>query len=39
MSPYKIPKRLLIVNGLPRNAMGKIQKPAVSKLFDQTNDH
>ncbi|MDE0864880.1 MAG: acyl-CoA synthetase [Rubripirellula sp.] len=39
MSPYKIPKRLLIVDGLPRNAMGKIQKPAVSKLFDQTNDH
>ncbi len=33
LSHYKIPKRLLVVDQLPRNAMGKVTKPAVSKLF------
>ena len=33
ISPYKIPRRLLIVDELPRNAMGKVTKPAVLKLF------
>ena len=33
LSPYKIPKRLTVVDQLPRNAMGKIQKPAVRELF------
>lgn len=33
LSNYKIPKRLLTVEHLPRNAMGKITKPAVQKLF------
>ncbi|MEZ6063203.1 MAG: acyl-CoA synthetase [Planctomycetaceae bacterium] len=33
VSPYKIPRRLLIVNELPRNAMGKVTKPAVTELF------
>jgi len=33
ISPYKIPKRLLSVESLPRNAMGKITKRAVQKLF------
>jgi malonyl-CoA/methylmalonyl-CoA synthetase len=33
MSPYKIPKQLKIVEELPRNAMGKIQKPAVTRMF------
>ncbi len=33
ISPYKIPKRLLVVESLPRNAMGKITKRAVQKLF------
>jgi len=33
MSPYKIPKQLKIVEELPRNAMGKIQKPAVARMF------
>jgi len=36
MAPYKIPKQLKIVDQLPRNAMGKIQKPAVTRMF--TND-
>lgn len=30
---YKVPSRLLCVEDLPRNAMGKVQKPAVTALF------
>ncbi|MCC7406504.1 MAG: acyl-CoA synthetase [Phycisphaeraceae bacterium] len=33
LSAYKIPKRLVVVDGLPRNAMGKVTKPAVRGLF------
>ncbi len=33
MSAYKIPRRLLQVDQLPRNAMGKVTKPAVVRLF------
>jgi malonyl-CoA/methylmalonyl-CoA synthetase len=33
MSVYKIPQRLLVVDELPRNAMGKVTKPAVRELF------
>ena len=33
LSVYKIPQRLLVVKELPRNAMGKITKPAVRALF------
>jgi malonyl-CoA/methylmalonyl-CoA synthetase len=33
LSHYKIPKRLVIVEQLPRNAMGKVIKPAVRDLF------
>lgn len=33
LSHYKIPQRLLVVNELPRNAMGKVTKPAVRALF------
>jgi malonyl-CoA/methylmalonyl-CoA synthetase len=33
ISPYKIPRRLLAVDNLPRNAMGKVMKPAVLELF------
>jgi malonyl-CoA/methylmalonyl-CoA synthetase len=32
MSPYKIPKQLLVLESLPRNAMGKVMKPALVKL-------
>lgn len=34
LSVYKIPQRLLVVSELPRNAMGKVTKPAVRALFD-----
>jgi malonyl-CoA/methylmalonyl-CoA synthetase len=33
IAPYKVPSRLLVVEDLPRNAMGKVTKPAVKKLF------
>jgi malonyl-CoA/methylmalonyl-CoA synthetase len=33
LSVYKIPQRLLVVQELPRNAMGKVTKPAVRTLF------
>jgi len=33
LSFYRIPRRLLVVDSLPRNAMGKVNKPEVRKLF------
>jgi malonyl-CoA/methylmalonyl-CoA synthetase len=33
LSKYRIPSRLLVVDELPRNAMGKVTKPAVCELF------
>ena len=33
LAPYKAPSAMLTVESLPRNAMGKITKPAVKKLF------
>lgn len=33
LSAYKVPRRLLTLEELPRNAMGKVTKPAVQKLF------
>ncbi len=35
LSQYKLPRRLQLVNELPRNAMGKVMKPAVSTLFEE----
>jgi malonyl-CoA/methylmalonyl-CoA synthetase len=31
---YKTPKRYMIITELPRNAMGKVVKPEVKKLFN-----
>ena len=33
LSAYKIPKKLLVMDTLPRNAMGKIVKPTLKTLF------
>lgn len=33
LAPYKVPSRLRHVDALPRNAMGKVTKPAVKALF------
>jgi malonyl-CoA/methylmalonyl-CoA synthetase len=34
LSLHKIPSRLLLLEALPRNAMGKVTKPAVRALFE-----
>jgi len=34
MAVHKIPSRLLVLETLPRNAMGKVTKPAVRALFE-----
>jgi malonyl-CoA/methylmalonyl-CoA synthetase len=33
LSPYKLPRRLEVVASLPRNAMGKVTKPAVIAML------
>jgi malonyl-CoA/methylmalonyl-CoA synthetase len=33
LAPYKLPRALVAVDALPRNAMGKVTKPDVAKLF------
>lgn len=33
LAPYKLPRDLRVVESLPRNAMGKVMKPEVAKLF------
>lgn len=35
LSAYKLPSRLLVLEALPRNAMGKTVKPDVLKLFTE----
>jgi malonyl-CoA/methylmalonyl-CoA synthetase len=35
IAPYKLPRRWLFVEELPRNAMGKVTKPAVKELFSR----
>jgi malonyl-CoA/methylmalonyl-CoA synthetase len=33
IAPYKVPREVVVVDDLPRNAMGKVTKPDVVKLF------
>ena len=33
LAPYKVPRALTCVEALPRNAMGKVMKPDVARLF------
>jgi malonyl-CoA/methylmalonyl-CoA synthetase len=33
LAPHKVPKQFILVADLPRNAMGKVTKPAVRELF------
>jgi len=33
MAVYKVPSRLMVLQALPRNAMGKVTKPAIRELF------
>lgn len=37
LATYKVPSRLIVVPELPRNAMGKVQKPAVTALWATTD--
>lgn len=34
LAPYKVPRTLVLMHGLPRNAMGKVVKPALRELFE-----
>jgi malonyl-CoA/methylmalonyl-CoA synthetase len=36
LAPYKVPKQIVLVTDLPRNAMGKVTKPAVRELFESS---
>jgi malonyl-CoA/methylmalonyl-CoA synthetase len=36
LTAYKVPSLLLVLDALPRNAMGKVMKPAVAALFQTT---
>ncbi|MCY4530694.1 MAG: acyl-CoA synthetase [Chloroflexi bacterium] len=38
LAPYKAPQRVIFVNDLPRNAMGKIVKPKVRDLFKEATN-
>lgn len=38
LAVYKVPGRLLVLEALPRNAMGKVVKPALAALFDAQNE-
>ena len=33
LAPYKVPSRMLVLEDLPRNVMGKVTKPALKELF------
>jgi malonyl-CoA/methylmalonyl-CoA synthetase len=33
LARYKVPKRIVLIDELPRNAMGKVQKNALRKTF------
>ena len=37
LSAHKLPSRLLVVDSLPRNAMGKVVKPSLAPLFRTTD--
>lgn len=36
LAPYKVPRDYRLLDDLPRNALGKVQKKAVQKLFEAT---
>jgi len=38
LAPYKVPKDVVLIDDLPRNAMGKVTKPDVQALFSQDDD-
>ena len=38
LAAYKLPSRFLVLDALPRNAMGKVMKPAVAALFQSAGN-
>ena len=38
LATYKIPSRMLVLDDLPRNAMGKVTKPALKAMFEPYPD-
>jgi malonyl-CoA/methylmalonyl-CoA synthetase len=38
LAAQKLPSRLLVLEALPRNAMGKVMKPALAPLFQSTDN-
>jgi len=36
LAPYKVPKQVRFVGELPRNAMGKVMKPTLRALFEES---
>lgn len=34
LAPYKLPRKIIFPEDLPRNALGKVMKPRVKKLFE-----
>ncbi len=38
LAAYKVPREILAVDALPRNAMGKVRKPEVRALFETTEN-
>lgn len=38
LAPYKLPTRLLIRDELPRNAMGKVNKPELRRLWESAEE-
>jgi malonyl-CoA/methylmalonyl-CoA synthetase len=38
LAAHKLPSRLLVLDALPRNAMGKVMKPAVAAMFQSASD-
>ena len=33
LAPYKVPSRVIVLDDLPRNVMGKVTKPALKDFF------
>ncbi len=38
LAPYKLPRRVIRLQQLPKNAMGKVTKPEVRSLFESDDD-
>ncbi len=38
LAPYKLPRKFLVIEELPRNALGKVIKPRVAELFLETTE-